>query len=122
MMIQKAIIFATLGCMLIFVACSTQTTTTFTLRNETKTTHAMITGIDQFDGGQVWGINTAKGTFVVGPEVPGGVKSTLYEHLIEAHESVVTIHYMEIPASKNIAAHKRIMSIIVQEIEYDLDY
>lgn len=90
--------------------------------SKVRSIKTMVTGIDQFDGGQVWGLNTSLGSFVVGPEVPGGVKSTLYEHLMEARDRVITIFYEDIPASKGVMAHKRVTGITVQETEYRFDY
>lgn len=90
--------------------------------HDVRTIKTMITGIDQFDGGQVWGLNTSLGVFVVGPEVPGGVKSELHERLVEAHEKVVIIRYEDIPASKKVVAHKRVVGMVVDGEEFRLDY
>ena len=81
-----------------------------------------VIGIDQYDGGDVWGVNTNHGTFVVGPEVPSGVKSTVYEHLMDGRDSAVTIRYQEMPATVKTVAHRRITSIVIQDREYRLDY
>lgn len=78
----------------------------------------MVSGIDQFDGGKTWGLNTGHGTFVVGPEVSSATKTEVYEHLMKAHNEVIVISYREIPASADIVAHKRVTAIIIQERPY----
>ncbi|MDC0335324.1 hypothetical protein OAN24_00295 [Pseudodesulfovibrio sp.] len=106
-------------------ACAKQPAPTEPVAPETKeqfTIKTMVTGIDQFDGGAVWGLNTGHGTFVVGPEVPGGIKSMVYEHLMEAHDQVITIRYADMPATGATVAHKRVTAIVIEETEYRLDY
>lgn len=82
----------------------------------------MVTGIDQFDGGTVLGLNTGHGVFVVGPEVSQTMKDTVYEHLMKAHDRVVTIRYRDMPASRETVAHKRVTAIVVDGTAYRLTH
>lgn len=86
-----------------------------------KTVQTMLIGIDQFDGGDVWGLNTGHGVFVVGPETPRETKETLYSHLVEARDTVITIAYRDIPAGRRTVAHRRATTIRVQETTYRLE-
>jgi len=111
----------TIAALLLMAACAKQPTQTKAPPPTTSVEHSlqtMLTGIDQFDGGEVWGLNTGHGTFVVGPEVSSAVKTKVYEHLMEARDLVIVIRYREIPANKDIVAHKRVTAIVIQETEY----
>jgi len=114
-------IFLLVLCLL--AACAKQQSTSTTPPAPTigaeHTIQTIVTGIDQFDEGRVWGLNTGHGTFVVGPEVYSAVKDTIYEHIMETHNQVVIIRYADVPASGEIIAHKRVTAITIQGTEYD---
>lgn len=83
---------------------------------------AMITGIEQFDNGSVMGLNTAKGMYVVGPKVSGDDKQLIHEVLMDNHDRVVTIQYVDVPAQATNIAHKRVTAIVVEGREFVLEY
>ena len=106
-------------------ACAKQAPTPATHAKTTPkefSVETTVIGIDQFDGGEVWGINTEHGTYVVGPEVPGGIKTTIYEEIMDARGQMITIRFQDVSANGKIIAHRRATALIIQEKEYRLDY
>lgn len=117
---MKSVLLTT-AVLIFLTACAPQTPTHTAQppsQSNEQTVQTMVTGIDQFDGGAVWGLNTSHGTFVVGPEVSGEMKNTVYEHLMKAHDRVITIRYRATPANGEMLAHKRVTALLIQDTPY----
>lgn len=89
-------------------------------RPEVKTVKTMVTGIDMYDSEQVLVLKTAQDSFIMGPNVLENIKMDIHEHVIEARDRVVTIEYVEEPATETTIAHNRIVAITINGNEYRL--
>lgn len=119
-MIRTSLLIPILAMVLMLGACAKQQVTTApkTEHRKEHTIQTMVTGIDQFDEGTVWGVNTGHGIFVVGPEVSKAMKTQVFEHLMEAHDEVIIIRYVDMSAGDGMVAHKRVTSMVIQETPY----
>lgn len=86
------------------------------------TTRSMITGLDQFTEEDVMVIQTVDDAYVIGPGVSPSQKETVYSHLSEAHDLIITIHYVEKTATDKSLAHKRVVTLVIDDTIYHLPH
>lgn len=86
------------------------------------TVRSIITGLDQFTEEDVMVIQTADDAYVIGPGVSPSQKEVVYSHLSEAHDLIITIHYVEKPATDKSLAHKRVVTLVIDDTIYHLPH
>lgn len=125
---MRTIRLTVLALLIMLAACARQpeqpTAPVFTSppRSEEYSVETYVTGIDPFDDGKVWGLNTENGVFVVGPEVSDAKKTTVFERIMDARDEVILIRYRNVPAGDGVVAHKRVTSMVIQETPYFFSY
>ena len=67
-------------------------------------------------------LNTVDDAYVIGPNVSAAQKREIHAHLIEAHDRIVTIHYIYKQGSAGTIRHKRITALIIEESSYLLPH
>lgn len=82
----------------------------------------MVTGLDQYGDENIMVLNTADGPYVIGPDVSGPQLSEIHAHLTEAHDRVITIRYVDKPATATTVAHKRVCGLVIEERVYELNH
>lgn len=125
---MRAVHCVTLALFILLAGCakqpeqSTQSTFSPPPRSKELSLETYVTGIDHFDNGKVWGLNTENGVFVVGPEVSDAMKTTVFEQLMDARDEPILIRYREVPNGDGMVAHKRVTSMVIREIPYFFSY
>jgi len=92
---------------------------------DTETVHTirtMITGLDQYTKENILVLNTADGPYVIGPDVSGPQLSEIHSDLTDAHDRVITILFVNKPATEATIAHRRVTGLVIEDRVYELNH
>lgn len=91
-------------------------------KEKVYTVRCMVTGLDQYNDENILVLNTMDGPYVIGPNVSGPQLSEIHSDLTDARDRVITIRYVNKPATGKTIAHRRVTGLVIEERVYDLNH